>query len=159
MAMFTAVGVDTSYTYLLAALFVMGLGMGGTMMPIMTSALQTLKDHEIARGSTLMNITQQVAASIGTALFSVLLTNGFNASPAVGQLRAALESPQGLRSLTDPSIVPRALSAMADAFGSSFTVATVLVACCLVPALFLPRRKPADTSERDGAAPAATLMH
>ena len=25
-----------------------------------------------------MNITQQVAASIGTALFSVLLTNGFN---------------------------------------------------------------------------------
>jgi EmrB/QacA subfamily drug resistance transporter len=159
MAMFTAVGVDTSYTYLLAALFVMGLGMGGTMMPIMTSALQTLKDHEIARGSTLMNITQQVAASIGTALFSVLLTNGFNASPAVGQRRAALESPQGLRSLTDPSIVPRALSAMADAFGSSFTVATVLVACCLVPALFLPRRKPADTSERDGAAPAATLMH
>jgi EmrB/QacA subfamily drug resistance transporter len=158
MGMFTAVGVDTSYTYLLAALFVMGLGMGGTMMPIMTSALQTLKDHEIARGSTLMNITQQVAASIGTALFSVLLTNGFNASPAVGQLRAALESPRGLRSLTDPTIVPRALSAMADAFGSSFTVATVLVACCLVPALFLPRRKPADTSEREGTAPAA-LMH
>ena len=93
MAMFTQVGVDASdvaasgdsfaagspsYLYLIAALFIMGLGMGGTMMPIMTAALQTLKDHEIARASTLMNITQQVAASIGTALFSVLLTNGFN---------------------------------------------------------------------------------
>ena len=52
--------------------------MGCTIMPIMTAALQTLRDHEIARASTLMNITQQVAASIGTALFSVLLTNGFN---------------------------------------------------------------------------------
>jgi hypothetical protein len=48
MAMFTQVSADTSYAFLLVALFVMGLGMGGTMMPIMTSALQTLKDHEIA---------------------------------------------------------------------------------------------------------------
>ena len=156
MAMFTQVGVDTSYTYLLAALFVMGLGMGGTMMPIMTSALQTLADHEIARGSTLMNITQQIAASIGTALFSVLLTNGFNASPAVGQLRAALESPDGLRSLTDPTVVPRALAAMADAFGNVFVVATVLVALCLVPAFLLPRRKPADTRSADAA---PVLLH
>ena len=151
MAMFTQVGVGTSYTYLLAALFVMGLGMGGTMMPIMTSALQTLTDREIARGSTLMNITQQIAASIGTALFSVLLTNGFNASPAVGQLRAALESPDGLRSLTDPTVVPRALVAMANAFGDVFVVATVLVALCLVPAALLPRRKPADTRAGDAA--------
>jgi MFS family permease len=158
MGMFTQVGVDTSYTFLLAALFVMGLGMGGTMMPIMTSALQTLKDHEIARGSTLMNITQQIAASIGTALFSVLLTNGFNASNAVGQLRAALESPQGLRSLPDPSIVPKALADMADAFGGAFMVATVLVALCLVPAYLLPRRRPAKSSDSDQAA-AVTMVH
>ena len=98
-----------------------------------------------------MNIIQQIAASIGTALFSVLLTNGFNASPAVGQLRAALESPDGLRSLTDPTVVPRALVAMANAFGDVFVVATVLVALCLVPAALLPRRKPADTRAGDAA--------
>ena len=34
------------------SLFVMGLGMGGTMMPIMSSALATLREHTIARGST-----------------------------------------------------------------------------------------------------------
>jgi EmrB/QacA subfamily drug resistance transporter len=154
MGMFTQVGVDTSYLYLLTALFVMGLGMGGTMMPIMTSALQTLKDHEIARGSTLMNITQQVSASIGTALFSVLLTNGFNSSEAVGQLRAAQESGQAP---ADPSVVPKALADMADAFGDSFLVATVLVALCLLPALMLPRTRPAKTSDLDPSA--AALLH
>jgi len=35
---------DPSYLFLLGSLFVMGLGMGCTMMPIMSSALATLKD-------------------------------------------------------------------------------------------------------------------
>ena len=38
MAMFTQIEADTSYVYILGALFIMGLGMGGTMMPIMTAA-------------------------------------------------------------------------------------------------------------------------
>lgn len=169
MAMFTQVAIDPSqvhltptgvdisdpsYAYLLGALFVMGLGMGGTMMPIMTSALQTLKDAEIARGSTLMNITQQVAASIGTALFSVLLTNGFNSSDAVTQLRAAVES----GSRPDPRIIPQAFSDMSGAFSEVFLVATVLVALCIVPSLLLPRRKPAETAPGEGVG-AAAMMH
>jgi hypothetical protein len=133
----------------------MGLGMGGTMMPIMTSALQSLQDHEIARGSTLMNITQQVAASIGTALFSVLLTNSFNASAAVGQLRAAQQAGQVLR---DPAIIATALKDMADGFGGAFVVATVLIALCLVPAYLLPRQKTSRAVENDAAA-VPTLMH
>ena len=121
MGMFTQLSADTSYTYIVAALFVMGLGMGATMMPIMASALATLKDHTVARGSTLMNIVQQVAASIGTALFSVLLTNG-------------------LKDITATSPV-EVRSQMGDAFASVFLVATILVAVCLVPAALLPRKK------------------
>ena len=30
---------------------------------------------------------------------------------------------------------------MADAFSTVFIVATILVACCLIPAFFLPRKK------------------
>jgi EmrB/QacA subfamily drug resistance transporter len=121
MAMFTQVEADTSYPYLLSALFIMGLGMGGTMMPIMSAALATLKPHTIARGSTLMNIVQQVAASIGTALFSVLLTNGvIHLDP------------------TDPATY---VPGLADAFATVFVVATVLVGCVLIPAAFLPRQK------------------
>ncbi len=141
---------DPSYTFLLGALFVMGLGMGGTMMPIMTSALQTLRDSEIARGSTLMNITQQVAASIGTALFSVVLTNGFNSSDAVGKLRTAVDT----GAQADPRILPQAYADMSHAFGSAFLVGTILVALCLVPALMLPRRRATRALD-----PAAVLSH
>jgi EmrB/QacA subfamily drug resistance transporter len=146
MAMFTQVSADTSYTFLLAALFVMGLGMGGTMMPIMTSALQTLKDHEIARGSTLMNITQQIAASMGTALFSVLLTNGFKSGRLAGPAIASWSDPSIAKAMP-PALIERGLGQAADAFASVFVVATVLVALCLVPAFLLPRRKPARTAD------------
>ena len=116
MAMFSTLDDTTSYAFLLGSLFIMGLGMGGTMMPIMSAALATLREHTIARGSTLMNIVQQVAASIGTAVFTVLLTNG---------LKTAEPTPAGA----------------AEVFGDVFLVAAVLVALVLVPAFFLPRTK------------------
>ncbi len=62
-----------------------------------------------------------------------------------------MQSPEGVASLPDPRIVPQALADMADAFGSSFTVATVLVALCLVPAALLPRRRPAVPVDGDRA--------
>jgi EmrB/QacA subfamily drug resistance transporter len=140
MGMFTQIEAATGYTYLITALFIMGLGMGCTMMPIMSAALATLSENNIARGSTFLNITQQVAASIGTALFSVLLTNGIKGSKHIQQ---------GIGSLT-----PRALSDMADAFSHVFVVATILVACCLIPAFFLPRKRAVKQVE-----PAALISH
>jgi EmrB/QacA subfamily drug resistance transporter len=153
MAMFTQLEADTGYTYIIGALFIMGLGMGATMMPIMSAALATLSEHNIARGSTFLNITQQVAASIGTALFSVLLTNGIKDSKSIqllGAVDALKDQPAKLaavlaRAGLDPqdikSLTERALADMADAFSNVFVVATILIACCLVPAFFLPRKK------------------
>src|SRR3954466_5680817 len=80
---FTQVQADTSYVLLCGSLFVMGLGMGGTMMPIMTSALKTLTHHEVARGSTLLNILQQIGSSIGGAVMSVILTSALNDSQPI----------------------------------------------------------------------------
>ena len=153
MAMFTQIGADTSYTYILGALFIMGLGMGGTMMPIMTAALATLTAHNVARGSTLLNITQQVAASIGTALFSVILTNELKDSKFVSAGAALAEAGAdqgavaavldrfGLSQQQLANLEALVTSDMADAFATVFIVATVLVACCLIPAAFLPRKK------------------
>ncbi|HYH35614.1 MAG TPA: DHA2 family efflux MFS transporter permease subunit [Nocardioides sp.] len=161
MAMFTRLEADTSYAYILASLFVMGLGMGATMMPIMSAALQTLSDHTIARGSTLMNITQQVAASIGTALFSVILTNELKGSDAVAAGQAVSEAggdPGAVAAVAErlgvsagqlQALLAQAPGAMADAFATVFVIGTILVGCCLVPAFFLPRRpaeKPVDPS-------------
>src|SRR6478609_3421298 len=67
MGVFTQITDTTSYVLILSSLFVMGMGMGMTMMPIMTAALASLSHQEVARGSTLMNIVQQAAASVGTA--------------------------------------------------------------------------------------------
>jgi EmrB/QacA subfamily drug resistance transporter len=137
MVAFTQLTDTTSYPVIIGALFVMGLGMGSTMMPIMSAALATLTDQNIARGSTLMNITQQVASSIGFALFSVLLTNGIQ--DAIGEATAEQ--------------APNPLPFLADAYADAFLVAVVLVAACLVPALFLPRRKVAPVD------PAALIGH
>jgi len=170
MAMFTQVGVETSYAFLLTSLFVMGLGMGATMMPIMSAALATLNHASTARGSTLLNITQQVSASIGTALFSVLLTNGFKDSPSIriaGALTEAGKDPQkqqaviehfGLTPADLEALAGRALDAMAASFAEVFIVATVLVACCLIPAFFLPRRK-ITTADGQPADPALMVGH
>ena len=165
MAMFTQIGADTSYAYMLGALFVMGLGMGGTMMPIMTAALATLTAHNVARGSTLLNITQQVAASIGTALFSVILTNQIKASDTAGAYlasRSAQGDQSALAGIAESFGLPldqfTALAAagqvaLADSFATVFIVATILVGCCLIPAAFLPRTKVAPVD------PAAMMGH
>jgi EmrB/QacA subfamily drug resistance transporter len=137
MVAFTQLTDTTSYPVIIGALFVMGLGMGSTMMPIMSAALATLTDQNIARGSTLMNITQQVASSIGFALFSVLLTNGIQ--DAIGEATAEQ--------------APNPLPFLAGAYADAFLVAVVLVAACLVPSLFLPRRKVAPVD------PAALIGH
>ena len=120
---------NTSYTFIIGALFVMGLGVGGTMMPIMTSAFAALTDQKVARGSTLMNIVQQVAASIGTALFSVLLTNG-------------------IKDIDVAPSAPEFLTELGEAYAAVFMVATILVAACLIPAFMLPRKKARHRSTR-----------
>jgi EmrB/QacA subfamily drug resistance transporter len=148
MAVFTQLTDTTSYGVLLGALFVMGLGMGATMMPIMASALATLTDHNIARGSTLMNIVQQVAASMGTALFSVLLTNGVKGTsyPEFMALQQQLPDLAGDRLAAAQARVAelagRAMPELGGVYADVFVVATILVAVVLVPALFLPRSRP-----------------
>jgi hypothetical protein len=90
----TQISATTSYPVLLGFLFIMGLGIGGTMMPIMTSALKTLQAAEVASSSTLLNITQQIASSIGVAVMSVLLTNGLKDARLAYPAIAARHDPQ-----------------------------------------------------------------
>ena len=124
----------TSYWgYLIPVLFIMGLGMGATMMPLMTSALRTLRSHQVARGSTLLN-SQQVASSIGIAVISVVFTNLLAEKPLADR-----PSPRGA---TRPSPgrsvalagVAEGTEQAAEAFAGTFLVAAVLVSLTLIPA-------------------------
>jgi EmrB/QacA subfamily drug resistance transporter len=147
MAMLIGVDDKTSYGYIITSFVVMGLGMGSTMMPVFTAALASLKEHDIARGSTLMNITQQIAISMGTALFSVLLTNAYNnhassTHPTLALQNGATPQQLGLSDDQAQGLMSQGLHFMGQSFGGVFLVATVLVGLCLVPAFFLPRKPP-----------------
>jgi EmrB/QacA subfamily drug resistance transporter len=136
----TQVTADTSYALLIAELFVMGLGMGSTMMPIMTSALKTLKSNEVARGSTLLNIIQQIASSVGVAVMSVILTNHLNSSPLALPAMGSLKDPSLLDGIGGVAGRVAGLADAAKAFADTYWVAWALVVLCLIPAYFLPRK-------------------
>ena len=154
----TQIDENTSYALIIAMLVVMGLGMGSTMMPLFTSALKTLTAHQVARGSTLLNISQQISSSVGVATMSVVLTSHLNNSPIVpgtekvpGLDGGITETGAAILSNTrpavfaqlgiDPSYVARGLTDAASSFAHTYWVAWSLVALTLVPALLLPRRR------------------
>jgi EmrB/QacA subfamily drug resistance transporter len=148
MGALTRLGSDTPYPMLLAALFVMGLGMGATMMPIMTAAIQTLRNHVIARGSTLLNIVQQVAASVGTATMSVILTNQLTGSPLAGAAIAAQQNPAVAAQLP-PGALGQGLTEAASGFATTLAVAFALMLATFVPAFLLARQQPTTAAQSD----------
>jgi EmrB/QacA subfamily drug resistance transporter len=136
---FMFVGPHTSYAILIGGNFVQGLGMGFSMMPCMTAAMQSVPPTAIARTSTAMNIIRQGGASIGTAVLTVILATGIthNLNSALGS--RAPRSGGGLGSLQHlPASAHAAVAApVAHAFGTTFVWALVLVAIAVVPALAL----------------------
>jgi EmrB/QacA subfamily drug resistance transporter len=156
LSAYTQITADSSYVLLLGALFVMGLGMGMTMMPIMSAALASLTHQQVARGSTLMNIIQQTAGSIGTAVMSVILTNHVLGNPAASAYSAVTQG-RVPASQVAPDVLAQGRSSLADAFAGTYLVGLILVVLCIVPALFLPRKKVDQTPEQqpDVAVPAA----
>ena len=134
----TQVGAHTSFVLIEITLFVMGLGLGATMMPAMAAAYKTLNRSQVARATSSLNIIQRVGGSIGIALFSVVLTHQFtqHLAPIAGKtgLAAAQNVPAGARA----HVVP----ILAAAFGHTFWWALILLACALVPAAFLLRQSP-----------------
>jgi MFS family permease len=170
----TQVDEHTSYGLLIAELVVMGFGMGATMMPLFTSALKTLRSHEVARGSTLLNIIQQIASSCGVAVMSVILTSQLNQGPrvttAVGEKSLAnvnvikQQSPglfEQLQVDLSPTQIARGLSDAAHSFAHTYWVAWALVVVTLIPVFFLPRKHEESHLLDDGdegEAPATAAM-
>jgi EmrB/QacA subfamily drug resistance transporter len=142
---------DTPYWHILTFLFVMGLGMGATMMPIMTSALKTLRAHQVARGSTLMSVIEQVAGSVGVAVIAMILTSRQNSSEplralhAFGAARAEGTQPPSW-ALDVAQRLGGALEAtgqadLAASYSSTYWVAAVALVVTLIPVALLPHRR------------------
>jgi MFS transporter, DHA2 family, multidrug resistance protein len=100
-------------TVLLAGLAMFGVGSGC----VMTSASLS------ATGSRLFNVNHSMAASVGAALMSGILT---------GRL--------------DGAAIEHAATGLSRAYAEVFVVAMILIAAIVVPASFLPKRpRPART--------------
>jgi predicted MFS family arabinose efflux permease len=149
----TQIQADTSYQLLIALLFVMGLGMGATMMPLFTTALKTLTNSEVARGSTLLNITQQIASSVGVAVISVVLTNQLKGHDLALPAIAAQQDPRIADQIGGPVAVAKGLTEAAESFATTYWLTWVLILITLIPVFFLPRRHqlPAEPAEEDQA--------
>ncbi|WP_040790615.1 DHA2 family efflux MFS transporter permease subunit [Nocardia paucivorans] len=164
----TRIEADSSYVYVLGVLFVMGLGMGLTMMPLMTAALRTLTESAVARGSTLLNIIQQIASSVGVAVISVVLTNTMKGSEAVTAAQALMEAEKA-GTPPDPSVLQYmvglgdkfetvVLDEMTNAYTTSFWVAFTLCVITFGASWLLPR-KADKTAESQSDSPTPILMH
>jgi EmrB/QacA subfamily drug resistance transporter len=152
----TQVGANTSYWTLGIVLFVMGLGMGATMMPVFSGAMQTLRRAAVARATTSLNIIQQVGASIGTAVLAVVLSGALESRLGAGG--AGSGAGQSVPPEVRAQIAPR----MADAFGHTFWWAVALLTLAFAVAFLLPRHKLAPVDDPDepvGAVEAPVLMH
>jgi EmrB/QacA subfamily drug resistance transporter len=133
----TQVGAHTSYVRLSLDLFLFGIGMGFTMMPVFTGAMQSIRGPAVARASTALNILQQTGASIGTAVLSVLL-----ASAISSKLGAGGHGTIGVATAIRPSVRAHIAPPMAAAFGQTFWWALGLLAVAFIGSLALPKRKP-----------------
>jgi hypothetical protein len=141
---YTRVGADTSYLYLAAALLVIGIGLGGTIMPSMAAAFQTLSREETPRGTSVLNVIQRIAGAIGTAMLAIILQRAITANlPGVHGGIEAISKAAGNR---------RSTSLLADAFGTTFWVAAAITVAALVPALLLPHSRGKGTEMAGGPA-------
>jgi EmrB/QacA subfamily drug resistance transporter len=109
LAAYTQAGTGTPYAVLAAALFVLGLGLGATFVPLMAAAYRDLPRSAIPAVTSAFNTIQRLGGSIGTALLAVTLQDAMTRH------------------------------APSHAFGSAFWLAFALTAAALVAALLLPK--------------------
>jgi EmrB/QacA subfamily drug resistance transporter len=148
---YTQLGPSTSYVVLALALFVRGLGMGGTMMPTMSAAYMNLTHSAVARASTTINIVMRVGGSLGTALVAVVLQRQIASRlPGMSNVLSSPSSP-GHRL---PDSVAHSLSA---AFGASFWAVLAVNAVGLGACFLLPKRRPEAGTDFDDPAEAASI--
>jgi len=110
-------GVDTSFWALaFPGQLVLGLGLGFTFVPLSNLALIGAGEHDAGAASAMLNATQQVGASIGTALLATISVGAITA--AIADAAAAGQNP------ADPAV---GLAAQVEGYTTAFTWAAALL--------------------------------
>jgi len=135
---YTGIDPATPQPFLVTVTFVVGLGHGLIVAPLMASVYRTLPHTAMGAASTTANILVRVGSSLGTAVLAIVL-----------QIYIRAEIPGASGSLADATAHrgPGAVDALVRAFAHSFWWTAGLAALALIPALLLPRSA-SGTEER-----------
>ncbi|HEU0241538.1 MAG TPA: MFS transporter [Micromonosporaceae bacterium] len=133
MIYLTQLKADSSYVgAILPAFIAMSLGMGLLFVPLGATALSGVSNHDAGVASAMVNTTQQVGGSLGTALLNTIFTTalaGFVASHGASPAAQASGAIHG--------------------YNVAFTASAILfAAAALLSLLFI--RRPADMVPDDG---------
>ncbi|WP_425301799.1 MFS transporter [Nocardia wallacei] len=128
MAWLTQIGLDTGYvTHILPALILLGLGLGGSMSTAFQGSTAGVQHEDAGVASAMVNTSQQVGGSIGTALLSTI------ASSAASSYMSGRE----------PNPINAAQS-MIESYTTSFWWATaIFVVGAVLAAVLMPNTVPA----------------
>ena len=123
LVLFTGIGVHSSYlTHVLPSIVIISLGMGLVFVPLSSTALIGIDEHDAGVASALVNTTQQVGGSLGTALLNTV---------------AATATTTYLGSHSTTAAVTAA--AVVHGYSVAFTVSAVLLGAGAIAALVLIR--------------------
>jgi MFS family permease len=124
------VGIDTSFwTLPFPGQLLLGLGLGFTFVPLSNLALVGVGDSDAGAASAVLNATQQVGASIGTAVLASLSVGAISAYTA-----------DALTSGVDPRVA--GLQGQVEGYTTAFTwAAALLVAGAVVAGLLIKATK------------------
>jgi Na+/melibiose symporter-like transporter len=134
------VGLDTSFWEVpFPGQLLLGLGLGFTFVPLSNLALVGAGVHDAGAASAMLNATQQVGASIGTAVLASL-----SVAASSTYLADALRSPD---SAQDPTV---GLTAQVEGYTTAFTwAAALLVLGAIVSAVLIKATKEDLPAEGD----------
>jgi EmrB/QacA subfamily drug resistance transporter len=165
MALFSRLTADTSFPRVFLPMVLMGLGLGGSMQPMVTAAQNAASPREIGVATSSVTFFRSMGGTIGAAVFlSILFSRlpgkiqtayadaanepAFRAAAAAhpDQVTALQKSSGGSSSLQDTSFLNHLASALAHPFKVGFAgsmslvfyIAIVIMVATLIVTLFLP---------------------
>ena len=136
MLWLTQITAETSYwTHVLPAMLLMSIGLAGVFIPASSTALVGVGHHDAGVASAVLNTSQQIGGSLGTALLNTLF-----AGAVTSYFADNLRNPDDVGRLTPDALI--------HGYHVSFFWGAVLLFCALLVAIFVINAKKEDVPSR-----------
>lgn len=125
--------VDSAYSYIMFLYATRMLGMSMVMMPVMTNGLNQLPTRLNPHGTAINNTVQQVAGSLGTAVFVSIMNSqtSARAETLIGETNPALLGEEQLGMIGQEALL--------HGIQYSFLVGALMTVAALILSLFMKR--------------------